>query len=1089
MDIGAWLCTLSLGEFEGVFVDNAVDFDVLPELRETDLEKLGLPLGHRKRILKAIASLTTPPAPVLSARDLPQAVREEAERRPIAVMFCDLVDSTRLAATLDAEDWRELVESYFDEASQAVVAYGGHVLKKLGDGLMALFGFPRAQENDAERAARAALAILAAIEGLNARNQARGWPALRARIGLDSGPVVVDATGEVFGDTPNVAARALATADPDTIVMTVAMQRQVAGLFVVEDKGPHELKGVAGRPALYRLVRASGGGRRGGARSLTPFVGRQEDLDLLLRRWERARRGEGQFVQIVGEPGIGKSRLVQELHARISETPHTWLEWSSSQLLQNTPLHPVSEWGRLRFGGAEVAAEKRLAWLEHGLVQVGLDPREHAPILAPLLDIPLPEARAPKLSPEELRRRQHAAVVAWALAGARAQPMALVIEDLHWADPTTLDVLMALADLGASARLFIVMTGRPEFRPPWPARSHHASLSLVPLDRAEIVKMVGSIAERHALSREAVEGVSDRTGGVPLFVEEVTRLLLEGGPQTIPPTLQQSLAARLDRLGAAREVAQIGAVLGREFDHSLLSAVAGLPESSLTDALEKLVDADLLFLEGAGTEARYRFKHALIQDAAYESLLRARRQAMHRRAAEALLAMSEPKPELVAHHFTQAGEVEPAIDWWGRAGEIALSGSAFREAISHLGRAIEMADAAGAAISPHSAARRTKLQRDYAHAVGWGKGFVADETDVAFRRVQLLSDAGETPINRLRAHHGQFLTFLTRGELRRAQSVAEQFLEVALSSGASFEILHGRRLIGFAYTLQGKFLAGRQALEEGLAAAAANEGDEPDLSLGMDPFSAAKAVLAMADFALGEFARGDRLFDEALQRAERLAVAPSITNVVLQRLIIQTAFGGAEATEPMAAKLIAIGRQRKMDYIVCVGDVHLALAQGRSRDAAVHYAALQAALRNYEAQGNGVNLPFYLSLLAEAAARANDVAAALDGLNRATAFAEATGHSWADSLVLSTKGAILAAHGEGAKDDAERALRGAVEIASGRGARGFQLLAAKSLADFLISSDRNAEARQLLSEALSGFAPTSAMPTAAAAQAMLTALA
>ena len=671
MDIGAWLSDLGLGQYETLFADNAVDSEVLPDLDEADLEKLGLPLGHRKRMLKAIAALRAPPPEVAPLAPSP---RDEAERRPITIMFCDLVGSTGLAATLDAEDWRELVGAFFDEASQAVSTYGGHVLKNLGDGLMALFGFPRAQENDAERAARAALAILARLEAMSARNRLSGLPALAARIGLHSGPVVVDGTGEVFGDTPNVAARALAAAAPGTAVMTATTQRQVAGLFVADDMGPHDLKGVSGRPVLYRLVRASGGGRRGGARSLTPFVGRAEDLAALLRRWERARRGEGQLVQIVGEPGLGKSRLVQELHARIGETPHTWLEWSSSQLLQNTPLHPVAEWGRLRFGGADVPPAERMAQLERGLAQVNLDPAEHAPILAPLLDIPIPDSRLPKLPPEELRRRQHAAVVAWALNGARVQPMALVMEDLHWADPTTVDVLTALAELGASARLFIVMTTRPEFRAPWVARSHHAVLSLAPLDRAEIVKMVGSLAERHALSREAVERVSDRTGGVPLFVEEVTRLLLEGGPQTIPPTLQQSLAARLDRLGDAREVAQIGAVLGREFAYKTLNAVAGLPEPALKAALEKLVGSDLLFLEGAEPDARYRFKHALIQDAAYESLLKNRRQGLHRRAAEALLAGAERKPELVAHHFTQSGDIELAIDWWGKAGEAALRG-------------------------------------------------------------------------------------------------------------------------------------------------------------------------------------------------------------------------------------------------------------------------------------------------------------------------------------------------------------------------------------------------------------------------------
>ena len=317
------------------------------------------------------------------------------------------------------------------------------------------------------------------LEDLNARNASKGLPALAARIGLESGPVVVDATGEVFGEAPNVAARVQSAAEPGTTLVTATVQRQIAGLFVVEDKGPHDLKGVAGKPTLYRLVRASGGGRRISARSLTAFVGREEELALLVRRFERARAGNGQFIHIVAEPGLGKTRLMEEFRRNIAEIPHTWVEWSASQLLQNTPLHPLAEWGRHRFGGADIAAEKRLAELELALAQVKLDRSEHAPLLAPLLDIPLPLERASKLAPEELRRMQLATMVAWILASARAQPIVLAFEDLQWADPTTVDLLKILAERGASAPLFNLATARPEFRAPWAMRSHHGVMSLV----------------------------------------------------------------------------------------------------------------------------------------------------------------------------------------------------------------------------------------------------------------------------------------------------------------------------------------------------------------------------------------------------------------------------------------------------------------------------------------------------------------------------------------------------------------------------------------------------------------------------------
>ena len=709
MDVGGWLRSLGLDQYEANFRDNKIDADVLPQLTADDLKDIGVSaVGDRRRLLAAIAALSGPTpsanAPASSPKPAPgKGLQISAERRPITVMFCDLVGSTSLASKLDAEDWRNLVGAYLDEASAAVTGLGGHVLKKLGDGLMALFGYPQAQENDAERAVRAALAIQRALADLNARNAGSGAPgAVRPHRHRDAGrwwwmrPAKCSATRRT---SPRGCRRGRA----GTVLVTARVQRQTAGLFVVEDKGAHDLKGVPAPVALYRIVRASGGGRRGGARILTPLVGREDELSLLQRRWSRALEGEGQFVQIVGEPGIGKSRLIEEFRAKLVETPHTWVEWAASQLLQNTPLHPLAEWGRLRFGGADATDEGRLADLENTLGLIGIDAAEYAPLLAPLVDIPLREERRAKLPPEEMRRRQLAAMTAWVLAGARTQPVVLAFEDLHWADPTSLDLMARLAERGAQSPLLVVATTRPEFRAPWAMRSHHGVVSLAPLDRAQVRRMVGEIANRHALSDETIDGVGERTGGVPLFVEEVTRLLLErdaqGGAQAIPPTLQQSLAARLDRLGEAREVAQIGAVLGRDFSYRLLSDVsssaAGFDEPRLQAGLDRLTEADLLFVDGAPPAAAYRFKHALIQDAAYESLLKSRRQALHRRAAEALRD-ANAEPEAIAHHFTEAGLDDLAIEWWGKAGDQALRRSAFQEAIAHLGKAIAMADKAGA---------------------------------------------------------------------------------------------------------------------------------------------------------------------------------------------------------------------------------------------------------------------------------------------------------------------------------------------------------------------------------------------------------
>ena len=415
MDVALWLRSLGLGRYESAFHDNAIDADVLADLTDGDLAQLGVNLGDRKRLLKAIAGLRSE-----DSRKGRTSTTDAVERRPITVLFCDLVGSTSIAAKLDAEDWRNLVGSYLDAASAAVTALGGRVQDRFGDGLMVLFGYPRAQENDAERAVRAALAIQRALDELNARNAGKGEPLLAARIGLESGQVVVDATGAVFGEAPNVAARVQSLAEPGAVVVTAGVQRQVAGLFVAEDRGLHELKGMPAPVALYRIIRASGGGRRGGARALTPFVGRDEQVDRLVRHWERARSGEGESVLVVGEPGIGKSRLIREFRARLGETPHTWVEWSSSQLLQNTPLHPIVEWGRLRFGGADATDAQRLADLETMVRSVGLDAAEYAPLMALLVDGPSTEGRRPRFAPAELRRRQLAAITGLIL-GQRAR--------------------------------------------------------------------------------------------------------------------------------------------------------------------------------------------------------------------------------------------------------------------------------------------------------------------------------------------------------------------------------------------------------------------------------------------------------------------------------------------------------------------------------------------------------------------------------------------------------------------------------------------------------------------------------------------
>ena len=1007
MDVGGWLRGLGLGRYEEKFRENKIDFDVLADLIDGDLQELGVPLGDRRRLLRAIAELgaqqplTTQAGPTPAAPTPAQsfAQLDSAERRPITVMFCDLVGSTALAAVLDVEDWRNLLNSYLNEASKAVTGFDGHVLKMLGDGMMAVFGYPRAQENDAERAVRAALAIQRALSELNARNAARGAPDLKARIGIESGPVVVEATGDVFGDAPNIAARVQAAAEPGTVLVTARVQRQVSGLFVAEDRGAHLLKGASEPTTLFRIVRASGG-RRTGARSLTPLVGREEELALLRRQWDRARDGAGQLTFIVGEAGIGKSRLLEEFRATLGQTPHTWSEFPSSQLLQNTPLHSFAEWGRQRFG-ADEPADRRLADLENTLRLIGLDPAEYTPLIAPLVDIPLTKERAAKFAPEELRQRQLAALVAWLLAGARAQPIVLAFEDLHWADPTSVDLLQTFAEEGAQARLFILATARPEFRPSWGPRSHHSIIALKPLDRAGVARMVGELAPRHALSREMVEGVSERTGGVPLFVEEVTRLLLERGEagslQAIPPTLQHSLAARLDRLGEAREVAQIGAVLGRDFTYALLRDVGRIDDPALQSALDRLADADLLISEGAGSQANYRFKHALIQDAAYESLLKTSRQALHRRAAEILVGQPEPaaaEAEVIAYHFTQAGLDELAIEWWGKAGDQALRRSAFQEAIAHLGRAIAMADkaaepAAAATISKAEARQRVKLHTDYAQAVLWSKGYAADETKAAFERTSAIAARAELPAEQFSAIYGQFVWSWTRGEFRAARDIAERSLRKAEAEGRIAEARAVHIALGLACMQLGDLREARTQLELGLSGFEERDSELRE-RFGLDAGASARAFLALTLWLSGDLPRARELIEEATRLAGELGHPPTIATVLMYKITIDTARNDFESVVVDAENFLKISQQHSMGYHLAHS--RLCLSLGRTRlGGAQRVDDFRKSLADYREQGNRVGVPGYLGALARLEAAAQNYERALGLIDEALTMSTKAG--------------------------------------------------------------------------------------------------
>jgi class 3 adenylate cyclase/predicted ATPase len=1109
-----WLNKLGMSEYEQRFADNGINAAALPYLTDQDLKDIGVLLGHRRIMLAAIAALnaaSTPAAAEPIAPEPADAVPMPAsstlqvaagERRYLTVMFCDLVGSTAISARLDAEEWRDLVRAYVDAASAAVTEMGGYVAKKLGDGLFVLFGYPVAHENDSERAARAALSIQRALADLNRKHADAGKPELMARIGLDTGLAVVDAAGEIYGDVPNIAARVQTLAEPGTVIVTAQVQRQVAGLFVAEERGSHQLKGVPEPVALYRLVRASGGGRRLGQRHLTPLAGRAEEISMLMRRWEQARQGGGQLALILGEPGVGKSRLIEEFHARLRDSPHTWAEWSCSQLLENTPLHPIAEWGRVRFGGADTPTEQRLADLESSLVQVNLDPAENLPLLAPLLDIPLPPERVPALPPDELRRRQMAALIAWPIAGAQVQPVVLAIEDVHWADPTTLDLLRGIAERGAMAPLFVVITARTEFRPQWGTRSHHSTIALSPLDRQQVREMVGELAVRHALEQEVIDSVTERTGGVPLFVEEVTRLLLERGEpgvmQVIPPTLQQSLLARLDRLGPAREVAQIGAVIGRDFSYSLLHAVAAIENAPLRAALERLADADIVLVQGLPPQAEYRFKHALIRDAAYENMLKSTRRVFHRRLAETLrdqaVAGAAAEPELLAHHFTQAGRTEEAAEWWGNAGQRSLERSALVEAATQFTRALDLIAALPG--TPSLRRQQIKLQVGFAFALYYIKGFSADETKAAFDqaralmdRAEALGEPAEDPLLLYSILYGLFIAKFIAFDGEAARALATQFLALAEQQKATAPIMIGHRLLANTLLALGEPADALEQLDRAFVlydpAAHRSLATRFGHDIGAATLSFRSLTLWLLGFPDAALAEVDR----ALKAARDTAHAPTLAFALSSTALTQSCCRNHAAASAQLEECLALTGEKGGTLFRIMVETQLGCLTARSGNASEAVKVISGGVGGLRSIGATVWVTSMLPDLALAYAELGQFDSAWRSIGEIMTAIGTTTERWYEPEVNRTAGEIALKSPQPDAAKAQTYFNGALAVSREQQAKSWELRAAMSLARLLRDQDRRDEARDLLAPVYGWFTEGFDTPDLKDAKALLAELA
>ncbi|MES0098243.1 AAA family ATPase [Mesorhizobium sp. M0019] len=929
MDVAAWLRGLGLQQYEQAFRDNAIDAEVLPELTDADLEKLGMLLGHRKRFRKAVAGL----GPSSSHRDAStddiaaqSRTREpSAERRQLTVMFVDLVGSTALATRLDPEDLRETIGAYHRCVADTVTNFGGFVAKYMGDGVLVYFGYPQAHENAAEQAVRAGLALVNAVRRLPEPEP------LRVRIGIGTGQVIVGdliTAGEgqergVVGETPNLAARLQALAEPGTVVIGPQTRQLVGDLFEYRDLGAVEVKGFPEPIHPYRVFRESAVESRFEAlhgTTPTPLVGREEEVDLLQRHWHRAKSGEGRVVLLSGEPGIGKSRLTVTLQERIQNEPHTRLRYFCSPHRQDSALHPtIAQLERAAGLERDDPPERKLDKL--AALLAAASPEDGA-LLAELLSLPT-EGRFPplQLTPQRKKEKTFDALLRQLEDLARQGPVLMLFEDVHWIDPSSRELLDLVIERVPLLPVLLLLTFRPEFRPPWTGQAHVTVLVLNRLDRREGAALVQRVVGTGELPSDVVAEIIERTDGVPLFVEELTKAVLEGGNTrtvlsraattalNVPATLHASLMARLDRLGSAvMEVAQVGGVLGREFSHELLAAVAQRNAAELNGALDQLVGAGLVFCRGTRPLATYLFKHALVQDAAYGTLLRAKRQEIHKRVADVLeekwTEITEAQPELLAHHLQEGGDWAGALDHWQKAGRAAVARAATREAVSHFTSAIDCSRRLGDVFG--GSERMTRLHLAMANALMQAEGYHSERLGKTLEDARLA--AANTALVELQCDVALSLApfFYATGRNQDYLTLAEEQLanDANLVPAAYLSALWAAK--GIAHYNRGEQPLAAEALRKALALIERVEASRRILFAGADQRLSAQEYLSGSLIILGFFDHAVEQKEQLIRTAGQLEKPFDLAWYLLAQCEFFAIFGQYEELLETATKIVEI---------------------------------------------------------------------------------------------------------------------------------------------------------------------------------------
>jgi class 3 adenylate cyclase/predicted ATPase len=1073
LEIADWLEKLGMSEHAQRFAENRIDVSVLRYLTDQDLKDIGIPLGHRRKILAAIGELGVEPATVQPAA--PPDTQDTAERRQVTVMFSDLVGSTALSTRMDPEDLREIISAYQECVVETVHRFDGFVARYMGDGVLVYFGYPRAHEDDAERAVRAGLELIAATTALESR------ASLQTRVGIATGLVVVgDLIGSgdaqergIVGKTPNLAARMQGIAKPNMVVICDSTRKLLGNLFELEDLGPRDLKGIAGPARAWAALRVSSVASRFEAlhaTGLTALVGRVEESDLLLRRWLKAKSGDGQVVLLSGEAGIGKSRLTAALEENLAKEPHTRLRFFCSPQRTDSALYPIIvQMERAARLAPDDTPQAKLDKLDAMLARTSTSVK-NATLFAEMLSL-ANDGRYPALEliAEQRRQRTLDAFIWQMQALTRSRPALMIFEDAHWSDPTSLEALGRAVDRIATLRVLLIVTFRPEFDPPWVGRPHVTALTINRLAQREVETMIDNLVGSKVLPASIRQDIIERTDGIPLFVEEMTKALLEADGESaaegaatavpfptlrVPASLHASLMARLDRLGAAKEVAQTGAAIGRTFSHALLAAVGRRPEAALESAIGRLIAAGLLFRQGVPPHATYLFKHALVQDAAYGTLLRKPRRALHARIAETLenqfADVAERQPELLARHYTEADLIEKAAAFWGKAGQRSLERSALVEAAEQLTRAL--AHIAALPATPELRREQIQLQVALITPLMHVKGYAAPETKAAAERARLLIEQAEAlgeppedPLLLFSVLHSFWTASFVAFNGDALRELAGQFLALAEKRRATVPLMIGHRIMG-SVLHTGALAEGRAHLDRAIALYDPAEHRPLATGFGQDVRVAALSYRSWALWMLGypDAALADT--GHALKDAREIGQAATLMYALVHAWLIHIQCGDYAAATAETDELVALADEKGTSFWKALGmsaqGCILALT-GKAADAVQMITSGIAALRS---TGSTLWIPLHLPYLARAYAELGQVDNAWRSIEEAMTVVETTKERWHEADIYRMAGEIALLSPQPDVVKAETYFERALVVARAQQAKSWELRAAMSLA-------------------------------------------